>query len=400
MTFFADFRVFLIHICVMEELSSFYLIYPLGLAHNGLLELQEKWAIHFPEAPLEILSVDEAGLLIKVKTKEGFALNHILRSPTRILLRVAEFKARDFPKLFQKISKLPWKNLMIGGTPEVEVAATNSRLFDSRKIEKAIHDGLAENYRKQPVKKKYLDHLELNKTSALPKIYYRAVDDVITISLDTTGEMLHFRGEKIFTGLAPIRENLATLLLKSLTKNLTDSDYTLIDPMCGSGTFLIEAHDAYKVNFERSFSYEHTPYWIDFAAKKPFLESFKSGTNNLFSKYLGFEINKDVVALAKKNAKDKNIEFEQGDIFNSNEVVLNKNLVVINPPYGIRVGEKSDINLDFYKRIIESVKKKFDPERIGIIVPEEYHFNPKASDTLSRFQFKNGGLSVVFYVLK
>jgi putative N6-adenine-specific DNA methylase len=384
----------------MEELSSFYLIYPLGLANLGLLELQEKWTIHFNDSSLEILSVDEAGILISIKTFEGFALNHILRSPTRILLRVAEFKARDFPKLFQKISKLPWKNLMIGGTPEVEASATNSRLFDSRKIEKAIHDGLNENYRKQPVKKKYLDHLEQNKNEMLPKIYYRAVDDVITISLDTTGEMLHKRGEKIFTGLAPIRENLATLLLRSVTNGLEGSDYTLIDPMCGSGTFLIEAHDSYKTNYERGFSYQHTPLWIDHLQKKILLENFKSQPNPLFSKYLGFEISDEVRALAKKNVAEKNITISKGDVFNVNEIVMGKNIVVINPPYGLRVGEKSNINLDFYKKIIDSVRKKYDPERIGIIVPEEYHFNPRNEDTITRFPFKNGGLSVCFYVLK
>lgn len=384
----------------MEELSSFYLIYPLGLANYGLLELKEKWAIHFPESNLEIIQVDEAGILIKVKTFEGFVLNHLLRSPTRILLRVAEFKARDFPKLFQKISKLPWKNLMIGGTPEVEASATNSRLFDSRKIEKAIHDGLNENYRKQPVKKKYLDHLELNSKEDLPKIYYRAVDDVITISLDITGEMLHKRGEKIFTGLAPIRENLATLLLRSVTEGLTETDYTLIDPMCGSGTFLIEAHDSYKTNYDRSFSYQHTPYWIDHLQKKILLPNFASTENNLFSKYLGFEINDDVRKLAVKNTEGKNISIAKGDVFDTQDFVLGKNIVIINPPYGLRVGEKSNINLDYYKKIIESVRKKFDPERIGIIVPEEYHFNPKPSETITRFPFKNGGLAVGFYVLK
>lgn len=384
----------------MEEISSFYLIYPLGLSQLGLAELKEKWAIHFENSELNILSVDEAGILISVNTMEGFFLNHILRSPTRILLRVAEFKARDFPKLFQKISKLPWKNLMIGGTPEVEASATNSRLFDSRKIEKAIHDGLVENYRKQPVKKKYLDHLEQNKTENLPKIYYRAVDDVITISLDTTGEMLHKRGEKIFTGLAPIRENLATLLLRSVTDGLEGSDYTLIDPMCGSGTFLIEAHDTFKTNYDRSFSYQHTPIWIDLLQKKILLENFRSTKNPLFSKYMGFEISDEVRVLAKKNVADKNITIAKGDVFNLNEIVLGKNIVVINPPYGLRVGEKSNINLDFYKKIIESVKKKYDPERIGIIVPEEYHFNPRNEDTIKRFPFKNGGLSVNYYVLK
>lgn len=383
----------------MENLASFYLIYPLGLTELGLLELKDKWALHYPEENLEILSVDDGGVLIQVKMLLGFSLNHILKSPTRILLRIAEFKARDFPKLFQKVSKLPWKNLMIGATPAVEVSSTNSRLFDSRKVEKAIQDGIVENYRKQPVKKKYLDHFEANKNQDLPKIYYRAVDDMITLSLDTTGEILHKRGDKIFTGLAPIRESLATLLLNALTHELPASDYTLIDPMSGSGTFLIEAHDAYKVNFERAFSYQHTPFWIDYALKKAFNESLKSRSNPVFKKYMGFEINDEVIKLAKKNTEGRDITISKGDIFKADNEVLGQNLVIINPPYGLRVGEKSNINLAYYKDIIENVRRKYAPVRLGIIVPEEYHYSPKSSECLYRLPFKNGGLPVVFYVL-
>ena len=383
----------------MEKLASFYLIYPLALTELGLLELKEKWALHFLNDPLEILSVDEGGILISVKTLQGFALNHILRSPTRILMRFAEFKARDFPKLFKKISKLPWKTLMIGATPKIVVSSTNSKLFDSRKVVKAIEDGILEYYRMQPVKKKYLDHLEANKTADLPEIYYRAVDDVITLSLDTTGEILHKRGEKIFTGLAPIRESLATLLLSALTHDLPESDYTLIDPMSGSGTFLIEAHDAYKINFDRNFSFQHTPLWIDYATKQLFEKSFKSEKNTKFTHYLGFEFLDEVIALAKKNTLGKDISISKGDLFSSENVVLGNNIVVINPPYGLRVGEKSNINLAYYKDVIENIRRKYAPIRIGIIIPEEYHYSPKKDEGLYRIAFKNGGLPVVFHVL-
>ena len=385
----------------MEELSSFYIIYPLGLADFGLIELKEKWTIHFADSPLEIISVDEGGILIKVKTLEGFALNHILRSPTRILIRFAEFKAKDFPKLFNKVSKLPWKSFMIGATPEVEASATNSKLFDSRKIEKAVKDGILEHYRKQPVKKKYLDHFEAHKSREdLPRIYYRAVDDIITISLDTTGELLHKRGEKIFTGLAPIRESLASLLLTSLTKNLEEKPFTLIDPMSGSGTFLIEAHDAYKINFDRSFSYEHFPLWIDYAFKKQFNEALISKENAKFDQLIGFEINDDVIKLAQKNAHGKSISIKKADLFNSKEVLTGDNLVIINPPYGIRVGEESQINAEFYKKIISKIRELYHPKRLGIIIPDEHRFNVPATELVARIPFKNGGLPVTFFILK
>ena len=384
----------------MENLAQFYIIYPLGLSDLGLLELKEKWILHYPDQNLDIVSVDEGGILINVTTLQGFSLNHILRSPTRILLRVAEFKARDFPKLFNKISKLPMKHLLIGQTPEVEASATNSKLFDSRKITKAIQDGVLESYRKQPVKKKYLDHFEANKESDLPKIYYRAVDDVISLSIDTTGELLHKRGDKIFTGLAPIRESLASLLLAALTHGLDKRPYTLIDPMSGSGTFLIEAHDAYKINNERPFAYQHFPLWIDYNLKKQFSEGLKSKSNPKFEKYLGFEINEDVVAMAKKNTDGKNIQIKKADLFSKGETLSGENLVVINPPYGLRVGEKSDINLDFYKKVIQVIREKYRPIRLGIIIPEEYHYIPPSKDLVARLPFKNGGLPVNFFILK
>lgn len=383
----------------MEQTAHFYLIYPLGLVDYGLIELKEKWSIHFPDCPLSLLSVDEAGILISATALQGFLLNHILRAPTRILMRVAEFKARDFPKLFNKVSKLPWKNLMIGGAPQVEASATNSKLFDSRKIEKAIHDGILESYRKQPVKKKYLDHYESHKEDNLPKIYYRAVDDIITLSLDTTGELLYKRGDKVFTGLAPIRESLATLLLLATTIDLVDSDYTLIDPMSGSGTFLIEAHDYFKINKERRFAYEHTPLWIDEVQKKKIIEGLESKSSAIFNSFKGFEINPEVISLAKKNSSDRKIDFLEADLFKSDSKITGKNVVVINPPYGLRVGEKSDINLDYYKKIISQIRLKYNPERLGIIIPEEYRFQPKREELISRLPFKNGGLPVIFYVL-
>lgn len=390
----------------LTDTASFYLIYPVGLTDLGKRELEEKFTLHFPNETLEILCVDEAGLLIHCQVSTAFALNHLLRTPTRLLMRIAEFKARDFPKLYQKISKLNWKPFLIGQTPLIEASSTNSKLFDSRKIEKAIQDGILENYRKQPVKKRYLDLLQNAKPEELPRIYYRAVDDIVTISLDITGEMLHKRGEKIFTGLAPIRENLASLLLLELTTDFDGEGFALIDPMSGSGTFLLEAHDFYRINTERTFAYQSTPLWLDFQtdarAKREFFEKFSPKNNPFFTHYLGFDINKDVTELAKKNTEGRTILIKEADLFDKKALSPGlQNLVIINPPYGIRVGSEMDITAKYYQNVVDAIKTKFMPERLGIIVPEEYRYDPRKNDgiILSTRHFKNGGLSVVFYVL-
>ena len=169
--------------------------------------------------------------------------------------------------------------------------------------------------------------------------------------------------------------------------------------MSGSGTFLIEAHDAYKINFDRNFSFQHTPLWIDYATKQLFEKSFKSEKNTKFTHYLGFEFLDEVIALAKKNTLGKDISISKGDLFSSENVVLGNNIVVINPPYGLRVGEKSNINLAYYKDVIENIRRKYAPIRIGIIIPEEYYYSPKKDEGLYRIAFKNGGLPVVFHVL-
>lgn len=387
----------------MQNQRDFYLIYPMGLVSLGLDELHEKWSVHFKESSLIVKSIDDGGLLISCELSHGLLLNHILKSPTRILLRIAEFKARDFPKLFNKISKLAWKDYFLGQIPEVETASTNSKLFDSRKISKAIIDGVMECYKKQPVKKKYLDmalNVEIQKN--LPAIYYRSVDDLVTISIDTTGERLHKRGEKVFTGLAPIRESFAALLLRALTRDITQlQDFALIDPMCGSGTFLLEAYDQNSINLDRSFAYQYFPIAMDDIQLKTHLKELQNRSLDSFKEYLGFEINPEIIDLAKKNCSEKKIKIIEADLFKTkNETILKqKNFVIVNPPYGHRIGEKSEITLSYYAHLISTIKKNYAPTRLGIIIPDEYCYKPDRRELHSSFAFKNGGIPVTFFVL-
>lgn len=388
-------------------MASFFIVYPVGLEDMGLVELTEKFALYFAEDSFVLKKQIPGGLELECPLHIGLKLNTLLRSPTRILIRLGEFKCRDAPKLYLKSSKFPWAPWLIGQTPMIESSAVNSRLFDSRKIEKALGDGVLQYYRHKPVKKKYLEHLEKTRTELLPKIYFRSVDDTVTLSLDTTGERLHLRGEKTMTGLAPIRENLASLLLIHLKSFLAqDQSYTLIDPMCGSGTFLLEAKEGLEntVTTQRGFSFEHLPVVLDApGAHLPSVVQKKTEAV-LFDSLMGFDINAEVVALAKINTRDSGITIEKADLFETEKeegkkAVVNP-VVILNPPYGIRVGDKSDINLAYYLRLISAVQKNWAPKIMGIIVPSDYSLHSNQLFTiLSIRPFKNGGIDVVFYVL-
>jgi len=372
--------------------ASFFLIYPPGLEEPALLELKEKYALLEAAVPLNVTLVTSGGIQIECPLHAGLKLNLVLKTPTRILLRLTEFKCRDFPKLYQKISKFNWANWMIGQTPEVECSSKNSRLFDSRKIEKAIGDGINQFYRHKPVKKKYLDRFAVTDKKNLPKLYFRAEEDVVTLSLDTTGDRLHKRGEKLAAGLAPIRENLASLMLIDLLQNAPEKR-TLIDPMCGSGTFILEALHFYKMSTDRDFAFYHLPVVIEAPA---LFNNSPWATQSLVNSAVGFDISADVIAQAKKNMPEA--DFRTEDLMSKTTYDFENPVVIVNPPYGIRVGE--NINLDFFLRVIRSLKNKFHPLVAGIVIPDEFKIYSNEEWTVTKTRaFKNGGIEVVFYVL-
>ena len=379
----------------VDETSKFFLIYPLNLEDLGARELKEKINLFLPNEAITIHQL-AGGIEVECSIRTGFLLNHILRSPTRILMRVSEFKCRDFPKLYQKISKINWSHLLLGIEPQIETSSINSRLFDSRKIEKAAVDGVLEFYRRQPPKKKYQELAKSKVSEDLPKIFLRFNNDVCTVSIDCTGKRIHLRDEKILTGHAPIRESLAYLLLTELEKsiNIDINTCTLIDPMCGSGTFLLEAKNKYNISSNRSFAYQNMPIAMNDNLTLP--QAFEQ-PKYLFANLVGFDIDEKIVDQATKNLVD--IKIKKDDLFSSTLHNYSKAVVITNPPYGIRIG--SNINAKFFENIILEIEKKFRASFLGIIIPDEFNINlPRNCQLINKRSFSNGGIPVSFYVLE
>lgn len=356
---------------IAQELKSF-------LEHNQLGHLT------FSEIP--------GGIQLNAPLKIGLELNQYLKTPTRILLRVDEFKCKDGPKLYNKISKIKWSQYITGKNFELEVSTHQSRLFDSRKIESAARDGINLFIDSNPLKKKYI---EINAKAPPAKIYVRIVDDVCTISLDTSGESLYKRGKKVLTGHAPIRETFAASLIYQLINGISQTG-TLIDPMTGSGTFLIEAATLHQKNNSRNYYYQYIPKYLEDKTIIALNE-----VNPLFSNKLkGCDIDPKICEMATKNIQELNlnsqINIENKDLF----TLIEKehfDLAIINPPYGIRVDSNREINAQFFNQIIETCFEIFTIQRLGIIVPADFNLNIKQK-LISKIKFKNGGIPVIFYV--
>ncbi|MFL2879998.1 MAG: class I SAM-dependent RNA methyltransferase [Prochlorococcus marinus subsp. pastoris] len=193
-------------------------------------------------------------------------------------------------------------------------------------------------------------------------IHLHLNNDRGVLSLQSTFESLHKRGYRPAIGNAPLKENLASGLLKMTEWNGTKP---LVDLMCGSGTFLIEAiNQILKVplKFQQFYLFEN---WLDFN-KNIYLEEKNKAQKRVFtfeklSKIIGCEINKDVFDQAKVNIKkaglNNYIEL-QNDDFKNIQFKSSEGLVLCNPPYGKKLGDENEL-ITLYEDMGEFLKSNF-----------------------------------------
>lgn len=295
----------------------------------------------------------------KVEFKAALAdipkVNLWLRSADRVLLKLAEFKAADFDQLFDQTKVLPWEEWI---TKEGKITVTGksvkSTLASVRACQSIVKKAIVER-----LKQKYsTDWLE--ETGSEFTVQVSLLKDIAQLTLDTTGSGLHKRGYRTDVGEAPIRETLAAALVLLSSWN---KDKILVDPMCGSGTILIEAAMIARniaPGFKKEFASEHWPaidkkYWADARA------AAKSAVNaGSALKIFGYDIDKDRIQDCKLNARNAGVEhdiiFEQKDI---KELHIDEpaGVVVSNPPYGIKLSNIPELK-PLYQALDRAVGNK------------------------------------------
>src|SRR5262245_9996734 len=169
----------------------------------------------------------KSGVLMKGGWPEVWRANLELRGASRVIARVGAFRAFHLAQLDKRARRLPWGKVLRRDVPfRVEVSCKSSRIYHSgaaaQRIETAIQEELGAAV----------------SADAEVCIKARIEDDLCTIGIDTSGEPLHKRGHKEAVNKAPMRETLASLFLRQCGY---DGAEPVVDPMCGSGTFIIEA---------------------------------------------------------------------------------------------------------------------------------------------------------------
>lgn len=358
---------------------EFFLVVLPGLEDIVQQEVLE-W---FPEWKPKI---EYGGVTVLAPLEQGLYMNSVLKTPTRVLMRVDSFVCRDFPKLFKKISSFSWKDWLPADTRlEVKASSTKSRLKIKKRIEETCLDGWKAYQKKN---KKVLE----NKSSSKTTLYVRLNDNLCTLSLDTSGQLLHKRGMRTHIGEAPLRETIAAALLQWLGQ-VGDSQHQeveVVDPMMGSGTFLLEALIRDSILGPKE------------------LNITKPENHSKITSLVGYEKDAKTVRaaqenLSKQNRSDCSLHIFEEDFFKAKVLPPSDKVrwVICNPPYGVRLKVKEPL-MDYYAHLFHQVRQILDPSFACFLLPKEGVKGklklPLDWKVLKKLSFSNGGISVVAYI--
>lgn len=300
----------------------------------------------------------DGGVALSGGWPEVWRANLELRGPTRVLVRIASFRVMHLAQLDKRSRKVPWGEFLAADVPvAVEAACRKSKIYHAgaaaQRVATAIKDELGASVR----------------DDATVRVMVRIEDDLATISIDTSGESLHKRGHKEAVNRAPMRETMASLFLRQCGFSGTEP---VLDPMCGSGTFVIEAAEialGLKPGRTRNFAFEQLPSFDPVA-----WAAMKVGTpGETTLQFFGSDRDVGAVAMSRENAERAGVSgittFSEMDIADLTPPAGPPGLVIINPPYGQRLSDRNDVQA-LYAQFGKVMKQRLKGWRVGIITTD------------------------------
>lgn len=341
----------------------------------------------------ENLTVENGKVSFKGTEKDIPITNLWLRSADRVLLKMGVFKATSFVELFEKTKALPWDEWITeDGEFTVEGKSVDSQLYSISDcqaiVKKAVVEKMKTKYNKEWFKE----------TGAKFTIEVSLLKDIATLTIDTSGPGLHKRGYRLDSVEAPLKETLAAALIQLSYWN---KDRLLLDPFCGSGTIPIEAAMIGRniaPGLNRNFASEEWPrvkreYWND-ARRQAWEVMLRDHKLNIIAS----DIDKEAIEVAKENAEniglEEDIKFMVKDMMDLN-IKEKYGVIVTNPPYGERIGDKSQI--DKLYRDMGRLFKPLDTYSIYVLTSNENFENLYGKKSNRKRKLYNGRIKVDYY---
>ncbi|MGR3494411.1 THUMP domain-containing class I SAM-dependent RNA methyltransferase [Citreimonas sp.] len=363
----------------MSDMTLFFTCPP-GLEPVLLAEAR---ALGFAEAEAQ-----QGGVAARGDWAQVWRANLWLRGAGQVLVRVAEFRAAHLAQLDKRARKVDWASVLRPDVPfRVEATCRRSRIYHDRAARERVERAIAETLGAP------------HDPEAGLRVMVRIEDDLVTVSLDASGEPLHRRGHKEAVGKAPLRETLAASFLRVAGY---DGTQPVIDPMCGSGTFVLEAAEiaaGLAPGRTRRFAFE------DFA-------SFDAGAWEAMKaqatpretdlRFAGFDRDDGAIRMATANAARAGVDglcsFTRQPIAALERPAGAPGLVMVNPPYGARIGNRK-LLFALYGTLGQVLRERLRGWRVGLVTSDP----GLAKSTELRFlpdpvKVSHGGLTVRLYL--
>jgi len=290
---------------------------------------------------------------------EVWRANLASRGAARVLARIDSFRTVHLSQLDKRSRRVPWAGVLRTDVPfRVETTCKASRIYHSgaasERIARAIREELG-----APMS----DEADV-------VIKARIERDICTIAVDTSGEPLHKRGFKEEVAKAPMRETLAAMFLRECGY---DGNEPVVDPMCGSGTFVIEAAEiaaGLLPGRERRFAFEKLATFNEVAWQK--LRGAATPAKPIH-RFYGSDRDAGAIRMSRANAARASIaeltEFSNTPVAELSAPPGPPGLVIANPPYGDRIGDRKRLSA-LYRAFGHTLLTRFSGWRVGLITSD------------------------------
>jgi putative N6-adenine-specific DNA methylase len=358
---------------VLGKIRAFFVSTAPDLEHLCLEEVSALGPAMADAAPTQ------GGVDFQGHVHDCYLANLKLRMANRILLRIETFRATNFRQLEKKLVDLPWElYLDYGSVCDIHVTSRRSRLFHANAIAERFEQSLV---RRRSVANRAFFKNDEDLSRFPQQIFVRVLNDRFSVSIDSSGALLHKRGLKTRGGRAPIRETIAAAIL---TMAAFRDDEPLVDPLCGAGTFSLEGAmmaNHIPAGWYRGFAFMGWPCFRPSRWKHIRREAKKEMVHRNQPIVCASDKDKHACQSLEKTVGDNDfagtISVTAKDFFDllpshiqEQTQTKRKGLVVINPPYGRRLETKAQSQALFIE-ICKKLKQDFKGWKFALIAPDK-----------------------------
>jgi len=351
----------------------------------------------------------DAGVEFSGRLKDAYICNLRLRTAGRVLCRLEPFRAGAAEELFHKASLIPWELWLNPDVPlDIEVHVERSRISHEGRVAEVVSESIEKGLRGRRTTLFEDAPAGENANSAAgdahpddiglkQKILVRLIENHCLISLDTSGAHLHQRGYRLRHTGAPLRETLAAAVL---FKSDWKSNEPLVDGMCGAGTFPIEAaliSRKIAPGSGRNFLFQKWPSFQKETWEYLCRKAKEACLPKSPVRIIGMDVDPEAVGVSAENANRAgvggDIELERMDFFEFDPAKkkLKNGLLVLNPPYGVRLDSEG---ASLYERIGAHLRLNFKGWKFAVLAGSRGEAAAMGTGRLRLWKIRHGGMPV------